>query len=256
LKRSVKVLDAAAEEAAESAAWYERQREGLGFEFQEAIDAALDLLEDEVAPLTPVPGFAGKRGAKRLILKRFPYSIVVREQGFEPQGFGGSVSIAKKDLEPGLGEVTVCRKGVLDTQVGGNEDTDAICQAPILVGALTKQVKSAIKQRFIDGQTLPTRRAMCGLDQSKRDSLEWRTAEGVAHLHQHRVRGHETAAGERELAAHRHSAVVPIILLVAEGDEGCRVDEDSAHSQGAQVVIVALGKISDAGVHRHRIDRL
>ena len=83
MKRSVKVLDAAAEEAAESAAWYERQREGLGFEFQEAIDAALDLLEDEIAPLTPVPGLAGKRGAKRLILKRFPYSIIVREHGFE-----------------------------------------------------------------------------------------------------------------------------------------------------------------------------
>jgi len=67
LKRSVKVLDAAAEEAAEAAAWYERQREGLGFEFQEAIEAALDLLEDEIVPLTPVPGIAGKRDAKRLI---------------------------------------------------------------------------------------------------------------------------------------------------------------------------------------------
>jgi L-amino acid N-acyltransferase YncA len=81
LKRSVKVLDAAAEEAAEAAAWYERQREGLGFEFQEAIEAALDLLEDEIVPLTPVPGIAGKRDAKRLILKRFPYTVIVREHG-------------------------------------------------------------------------------------------------------------------------------------------------------------------------------
>jgi hypothetical protein len=42
LKRAVKILDAAAEEVAQAAAWYEHQREGLGFEFQEAIDAALD----------------------------------------------------------------------------------------------------------------------------------------------------------------------------------------------------------------------
>jgi hypothetical protein len=65
LKRSIKVLDAAAEVVAQAAAWYEHQREGLGFEFEEAIDAALDLLEDEIAPLTPVPGVAGKRGARR-----------------------------------------------------------------------------------------------------------------------------------------------------------------------------------------------
>ena len=66
---------------AQAAAWYEHQREGLGFEFQEAIDAALDLLEDEFALLTPVLGVAGKRGARRL--KRFPYSGIVQEHGSE-----------------------------------------------------------------------------------------------------------------------------------------------------------------------------
>ena len=83
MKRSVKVLDAAAEEAAEAAAWYERQREGLGIEFLKAVDAALDLLEEELVPLTPVPGVAGKRGAKRLVLNRFPYAVIVREQASE-----------------------------------------------------------------------------------------------------------------------------------------------------------------------------
>ena len=29
-----------------------------------------------IVPLTAMPGVAGRRGAKRLILKRFPYSIV------------------------------------------------------------------------------------------------------------------------------------------------------------------------------------
>ncbi|HSS65741.1 MAG TPA: hypothetical protein VLS27_15020 [Gammaproteobacteria bacterium] len=48
-------------------------------EFSAAVDAVLDLLEDEIVPLTSMPGAAGLRGAKRLILKRFPYDVVVRE---------------------------------------------------------------------------------------------------------------------------------------------------------------------------------
>ena len=52
-------------------------------EFEQALDAALDLLEEDLAPLVPVPGVSGARGAKRLLLRRFPYSIVVRESGDE-----------------------------------------------------------------------------------------------------------------------------------------------------------------------------
>ena len=81
--RKLRILAAAAEEAAEAAAWYEMQRPGLGAEFERALDAALDLLEEEIVPLTSVPGAAGKRGARRLILKRFPYDVVVRERGAE-----------------------------------------------------------------------------------------------------------------------------------------------------------------------------
>jgi hypothetical protein len=36
------------------------------------VDAALDLLEEEIVPLVSVPGIAGTRGVKRLLLKRFP----------------------------------------------------------------------------------------------------------------------------------------------------------------------------------------
>ena len=81
--RRVRILDAAAEEAAEAASWYELQRPGLGADFTRAIEAALDLLEDEVVPLAPVTGTAAQRGAKRLILKRFPYDVVVRETADE-----------------------------------------------------------------------------------------------------------------------------------------------------------------------------
>lgn len=77
--RRVRILHEAAEEAIEAAAWYERERAGLGREFSQAVDAAIDLLEEEIVPLTNMPGAAGLRGAKRVILKRFPYDVVLTE---------------------------------------------------------------------------------------------------------------------------------------------------------------------------------
>jgi hypothetical protein len=81
--RRVRIHAAAAEEAAEAAAWYERERPGLGADFLRAVDAALDLLEAEVVPVVTVPGVAGTRGIKRLILRRFPFAVVVRESATE-----------------------------------------------------------------------------------------------------------------------------------------------------------------------------
>ena len=81
--RRVRILDEAANEAMAAASWYEQERPGLGTEFEQAINAALDLLEEDMAPLVPVPGISGSRGAQRLLLRRFPYSIVVRESSDE-----------------------------------------------------------------------------------------------------------------------------------------------------------------------------
>lgn len=81
--RRVRILVQAAEEAIEAAAWYEQERAGLGIEFDYAVNAAIDLLEDEIVPLTTMPGAAGARGMKRLVLKRFPYNIVIRETAAE-----------------------------------------------------------------------------------------------------------------------------------------------------------------------------
>jgi hypothetical protein len=68
--RRLRIHAAAAEEASEAAAWYEKERPGLGAEFEHAADAALDLLEQEIIPLTSVPGVAGARGVKRLTGKQ------------------------------------------------------------------------------------------------------------------------------------------------------------------------------------------
>ena len=81
--RVLRIHAAAADEAAEAAAWYEKECPGLGVEFEHAINAALDLLEESIVPLTSMPGSAGTRGVKRLILRRFPYSVIVFEQNTE-----------------------------------------------------------------------------------------------------------------------------------------------------------------------------
>jgi toxin ParE1/3/4 len=81
--RVLRIHAAAAEEAAEAAAWYEKERIGLGSEFERALDAALDLLEQDIVPLTRTPGISGNRGVKRLLLRRFPYAVIVLERTAE-----------------------------------------------------------------------------------------------------------------------------------------------------------------------------
>jgi|ERR1700674_1358470 toxin ParE1/3/4 len=81
--RALRILAEAADEVVEAVAWYEWQSPGLGAEFERAVEAALDLLEEEMIPLTVIPGVSGQRGAKRLILKRFPYDVVVYERNDE-----------------------------------------------------------------------------------------------------------------------------------------------------------------------------
>lgn len=54
--RTVRILEEAAEEAAEAAAWYETERPGLGTDFFKAVEAAIDLIEEDILPLLPMPG--------------------------------------------------------------------------------------------------------------------------------------------------------------------------------------------------------
>lgn len=77
--RKLRIHDAAAEEAAAAVSWYEQERAGLGFEFAQALEHALDVLEQDLLPLTAMLGSSGQSGVKRLLLRRFPFSIIVRE---------------------------------------------------------------------------------------------------------------------------------------------------------------------------------
>jgi plasmid stabilization system protein ParE len=77
--RRIRILDEAVRELEEAVAWYETQRFGLGAELHATVEAALDVLESQMVPLVAVPYATRARGVKRLLLRRFPYDIIVRE---------------------------------------------------------------------------------------------------------------------------------------------------------------------------------
>lgn len=75
----VKVSKEAAQELEEAAAWYEAEEAGLGLRLIEAFEHASQLLAEPNPPLTSITGFAARFGARKLILHRFPFSLVVIE---------------------------------------------------------------------------------------------------------------------------------------------------------------------------------
>ncbi len=72
----VKVSAEATEELIEAAVWYELEVPGLGDQLVDTFEQATAMLSEPNPPLVPVVGEAAKLGAKRLILQRFPFSIV------------------------------------------------------------------------------------------------------------------------------------------------------------------------------------
>jgi hypothetical protein len=76
----VKVSKDAAQELAEAAAWYEQEEPGLGFRLIGAFERATELLKAPNPPLIPVTGKAADMGAMRLILYRFPFSLITIQQ--------------------------------------------------------------------------------------------------------------------------------------------------------------------------------
>ena len=66
----VRVSAEAETDVGEATEWYEGQRRGLGIEFLLELDAAV-----ERAALNPQACAVQYRGARRVLLRRFPYSV-------------------------------------------------------------------------------------------------------------------------------------------------------------------------------------
>lgn len=70
------VLDEAEDELIEAQKWYERHRSGLGQEFRNAIDEAMQRLLKAPLAAPPIVNLHSSIGARQVLVKRFPYSIV------------------------------------------------------------------------------------------------------------------------------------------------------------------------------------
>ena len=95
--RTVRILEEASQEAIEAAAWYEYEQPGLGAEFFAAVDEAIDVIEENFLPLSPLPEEAGNTGAKRLILESFPYDLIAIELPEEAV----VIAVAHQSRKPG-----------------------------------------------------------------------------------------------------------------------------------------------------------
>lgn len=77
--KQVRLLAQAADELEHAVLWYEQESPQLGQRMLSAFEEALQLLKEIHPPLVPASGQAGALGAKRLLLHKFPFSIVVIE---------------------------------------------------------------------------------------------------------------------------------------------------------------------------------
>jgi plasmid stabilization system protein ParE len=63
-------------EIREAAAWYERQRVGLGIEFIAAIDAAVQRIRQQPQRYSRLETLPEEENIRRLLLDRFPYAVI------------------------------------------------------------------------------------------------------------------------------------------------------------------------------------
>lgn len=83
MSQQIIVLGEAEDELIAAERWYEDRRLGLGREFRLAIDETMERLS--AAPLTASPLLSAPiaLGARQVIVKRFPYSIIFIEHETE-----------------------------------------------------------------------------------------------------------------------------------------------------------------------------
>ncbi len=76
VNRGVRFEVEAALELAEAALWYHQRRAGLGAEFMESIDAALELVRQWPEAAPRASGVAEVLNIRRAPVPRFPYGII------------------------------------------------------------------------------------------------------------------------------------------------------------------------------------
>lgn len=77
MTRRVRFESAADLETTEAAAWYEQRRTGLGDQFLESIERALDLAMRQRVPGSLVAGVEDLKDVRSVPVTRFPYQLVL-----------------------------------------------------------------------------------------------------------------------------------------------------------------------------------
>jgi toxin ParE1/3/4 len=92
MTRRIRVEEAAQDELREAIDWYEHQARGLGTQLHAEIDACMARLREPPDASTPVPRVHARYGLRRVLVKRFPYSIIflVRDDVVEVIAFAHS----------------------------------------------------------------------------------------------------------------------------------------------------------------------
>lgn len=77
--KQLRIHAAAAEELEAAEDWYNHERPGLGFELHDEVDDLLRRVLAGAAPGVAVPAYEGPNHARRVLMDRFPFSIVFLE---------------------------------------------------------------------------------------------------------------------------------------------------------------------------------
>jgi len=97
MARRFRIDHRATEEFDAAAEWYEAQRAGLGREFIDSVEMAVQQIQERPGLGGPVPGVDSKLNVRRLLLRKFPYAIVYMES----EGEILIVAIAHGHRKPG-----------------------------------------------------------------------------------------------------------------------------------------------------------
>jgi len=79
MSRTFRPEPEASAELEDAAVWYESRRPGLGFEFVQSVDAALDSIAHWPKIGRRVPGVPNDVPARRFPIKHFPYHVAYLE---------------------------------------------------------------------------------------------------------------------------------------------------------------------------------
>lgn len=80
MTKALRIHRLAEDELSDAASWYETKQPGLGMSLLELIDRAVERIRSGVLPGSPVLRVTRAKGARRVLLRRFPYSIVFYER--------------------------------------------------------------------------------------------------------------------------------------------------------------------------------